>query len=104
MANNTSAIDSIQGYFDRNRWMVIVIGVAMINASMLIGVFFIDSSTVTYSVISGCVRAISILALIYAGVLNIMANTISARVFRMIFIVGMLAGFIAFILKTLNLY
>lgn len=113
--NEASAPNNIYGYFERNRWLVIVIGVVMLNASMLIGGFFLldlgqdptmvkTSPPLIYSVIGGCVRAVSILLLIYAGILNIMCNTLSARGFRMVFLVVMLAGFIAFLLKMLNLY
>ncbi|EBA0454794.1 TPA: hypothetical protein ACPFOS_004053 [Escherichia coli] len=115
MMNEASAPDNIYGYFERNRWLVIIIGIVMLNASMLIGGFFLldlgqdptmvkTSPPLIYSVIGGCVKAVSILLLIYAGILNMMCNTLSARVFRMVFMVVMLAGFIAFLLKMLNLY
>ncbi|HDT2776629.1 hypothetical protein [Escherichia coli] len=115
MMNESSAPDNIYGYFERNRWLVIIIGIVMLNASMLIGGFFLldlgqdptmvkTSPPLIYSVIGGCVKAVSILLLIYAGILNMTCNTLSARVFRMVFMVVMLAGFIAFLLKMLNLY
>ena len=113
--NEARAPDNIYGYFERNRCLVIIIGIVMLNASMLIGGFFLldlgqdptmvkTSPPLIYSVIGGCVKAVSILLLIYAGILNMMCNTLSARVFRMVFMVVMLAGFIAFLLKMLNLY
>ncbi|EEM6501745.1 hypothetical protein GJ952_21065 [Salmonella enterica] len=115
MMNEASAPDNIYGYFERNRWLVIIIGIVMLNASLLIGGFFLfdlgqdptkvkTSPPLIYSVIGGCVKAVSILLLIYAGILNMMCNTLSARVFRVLFMVAMLAGFIAFLLKMLNLY
>ncbi|EBW2146613.1 hypothetical protein ACTJ47_001500 [Shigella flexneri] len=107
MMNESSAPDNVYGYFERNRWLVIVISVVMLNASVLIGGFFLHDlgqDQTIYSVIGGCIKAFSILLLIYAGILNMMCNTLSARVFRMVVLVVMFAGFIAFLLKTLNLY
>ncbi|SYU11849.1 Uncharacterised protein [Klebsiella pneumoniae] len=94
MMNESSAPDNVYGYFERNRWLVIVLSVVMLNASVLIGVFFLHDlgqDQTIYSVIGGCIKAFSILLLIYAGI-------------RMVVLVVMFAGFIAFLLKTLNLY
>ncbi|EDC3591433.1 hypothetical protein N5A03_004478 [Salmonella enterica] len=107
MMNEADTSDNIHGYFERNRWLVIIISIVMLNASVLIGGFFlldlVQDPTI-YSVIGGCIKAFSILLLIYAGILNMMCNTLSARVFRMVVLVVMFAGFIVFLLKTLNLY
>ncbi|EEW5012280.1 hypothetical protein D8Y54_003849 [Escherichia coli] len=115
MMNEADTPDNFHGYFERNRWLVIIISIVMLNASVLIGGFFLldlvqdptmdqTSPPLFYSVIGGCVKAVSIISLIYAGILNMMCNTLSARIFRVVFLVVMLAGFIAFLLKMLNLY
>ncbi|ELS6025041.1 hypothetical protein R5Q34_004584 [Salmonella enterica] len=105
-----SIVEKISKYTERNKWLNIVIAVVMINAMLIIGAYLQNlnsESNHSFSLfmvtIGAVIRFLSLILLVYAGVLNMMCNTISAKVFRVVSIAAMLAGFIAFLINTFTL-
>jgi len=88
-------------YFERNAWLKILIIVFVINIPPLfIAGYFLnynDGFYKIYSITSFIVRTLSVFAVIYAGVLNYMTNTLSAQIFRALFVAS-LAGAIIYAL------
>ncbi|HAH4691389.1 TPA: hypothetical protein N2P55_003596 [Escherichia coli] len=86
-------------YFERNNWLMVVLLVLMVNMSLYVGMFFYkdffhgdNASSVAFPLVNRIVGLISVLPLIYAGFLNYMANTLTAKLFRIFLIAALICG------------
>lgn len=89
-----------QTYLERNHWLRIILLVIIVNTSVYVSAYLItdffkagDVSTGYASVIR-FFWVISIVPVVYAGFLNYMADTLSAKLFRVFLVAGLIGGFI----------
>lgn len=87
-------------YLERNHWLRIILLVLIVNASLYVATYIItdffkagDTST-GYASLIHLFWVISIVPVVYAGFLNYMADTLSAKLFRVFLVAALIGGFI----------
>lgn len=87
-------------YFERNHWLRIILLVLIVNASVYICAYVINDFLQAGKVSTGYASVvrffwvISIVPVVYAGFLNYMADTLSAKLFRVFLVAALIGGFI----------
>lgn len=92
---NTSTERNENGYLARNRWVLYLFVALMVVSAQQV----IESLEMGFQLPKILIYIVVVVLLIYAGVLNALSGTMTAKIFRGLVVVGLIATAIWFVFE-----